>query len=104
MPVEGPIIWNALHCAAMDIMVARPSTIEDSAVNLIARLLDLRTSLSCDECRAHYNAYVDAHPLPLVRTIKPQTLYEWVNDCHNDVNRRNGKPLWSLAQSVKRYE
>ena len=58
--VWGPPLWTALHTAAQF------TTTESQRLVWIDLLTAMRTALPCDECSAHYNAWIDAHPVALL--------------------------------------
>jgi hypothetical protein len=70
-------------------------------------LTAMRTALPCDECSAHYNAWIDAHPVALLPS-GPElqvAISSWILALHNDVNRRNDPPIaeWTLEQVAATY-
>jgi hypothetical protein len=93
--IWGPPLWKVLHTAAeiADISAAEPLWRE--------LVPTLHASLPCPVCAGHFRDWAAAHPLPAVldRTV----LREWWAALHNDVNRRNGKPLWSVETVTATY-
>jgi len=70
-------------------------------------LTAMRTALPCDECSAHYNAWIDAHPvapaLPPSGTDLQVGISTWILDLHNDVNVRKNVPTWTIEQVTATY-
>lgn len=98
--VWGPQLWKALHVAA------NSST---AGLNLQwwgTLLNELQRGIPCPDCRAHYSAWYRAHPLTnrrssIIPIRKLASVGQWINDLHNDVNRRTGKPIWSFGDSAR---
>lgn len=67
--VWGPPAWAELHGST-----AIPT--------------DFAERIPCDQCRAHFLAYVAAHPPPV------GVFYQWSVDAHNECNARLGKKIW----------
>lgn len=53
--------------------------------------LALRDGLPCPECRRHYAAWLTSAPRRFPRGAHPR---DWFAALHNEVNRRNRKPVW----------
>lgn len=87
--IWGPPLWKVLHVLA-------------NATNDLGKwriLLDLlRTALPCPECTAHFNAWLDGHPL-----VDGTRMDLWFLALHNDVNRREGTLCWNEEQLRTAY-
>lgn len=59
-------------------------------------------ALPCATCRRHYDAYASAS-LDERAVRDRDALTAWVAALHNDVNRRTGKPEWSVEEVRRRY-
>ena len=96
--VWGPPLWKALHTAAQCKGVK-------TRYSLWVKLFkELRTGLPCPDCSAHYNAWINAYPVRL--SLVPNggiDIGKWLLNLHNDVNRRTGKPTWTLMQVSTSY-
>ena len=100
--VWGPQLWKALHVAAYN-----PSS--EKNMRWWGTLLnEMQYGLPCPDCRAHYSAWYRSHPLTTrsasiipIRRYVPVSVGQWINDLHNDVNRRTGKPTWSFGDSAR---
>lgn len=78
--IWGPPLWRVLHTLA-ELRGSDP---------MWPILLDvMRAGLPCPECRYHYNAWYESHPIGGV------DMGEWLLALHNDVNRRNEKAQWT---------
>jgi hypothetical protein len=65
----------------------------------------MRTALPCDECSAHYNTWINAHPVALPPSgLELQVaISTWILDLHNDVNVRKNVPTWTIEQVTATY-
>lgn len=61
----------------------------------------LRGALPCSVCKFHYSELL-IHSPP--RLGSREELLEWLIETHNDVNRRTGKPVLSLAEAKKKIQ
>ena len=97
--VWGPPLWAALHTAAQF------TTTESQRDVWIELLTAMRTALPCDECSAHYNAWITANPvsLPPSGTELQVAISSWILALHNEVNRRNDVGPWTLEQVTANY-
>ena len=99
--VWGPPLWAALHTAAQF------TTTESQRDVWIALLEAMRTALPCDECSAHYNTWIDAHPVaPALPPSGPDLqvgISTWILDLHNNVNVRKTVPTWTIEQVTATY-
>jgi hypothetical protein len=94
--IWGPHMWRFLHIASQGTIAAV------SRAWAWERLLtEMATGLPCPDCRAHYGAWLAAHPLnyPFRGTTTPQNLFtqaqDWVLALHNAVNVRRGVAEWT---------
>ena len=90
--VWGPPLWRALHSLA--------EITEDVAV-WEGLLEKVHSTMPCPECAAHFGEWIRTHPL-YVSVEEGLTVSEsvriWLLTLHNDVNRRTGKPEWTVEQ------
>ena len=96
--IWGPPLWTVLHIAA------QYGPTRGGQANWMSLLKALRTGIPCPDCAGHYNAWINSHPIR-ASLIPGQTfdIGKWILDLHNDVNKRTGKPTWSMAQVVATY-
>ena len=99
--VWGPPLWVALHTAAQF------TTTENQRSVWIDLLEAMRTALPCDECSAHYNTWINAHPvapaLPPSGTDLQVGISTWILDLHNNVNDRKNVRRWTLDEVTATY-
>ena len=96
----GPQLWKALHVAAYSSNVGSNLQWWGTLLN------ELQRGIPCPDCRAHYSAWYRSHPLnnrpaSFIPLRKIVSVAQWINDLHNDVNRRTGKPTWSFGDSAR---
>jgi len=94
----GPPLWNVLHIAA------QYGPVRAGQANWMNLIKALRTGLPCPDCSAHYNRWLNTHPLRA--SLIPGLSFDigkWILDLHNDVNVRTGKPTWNMAQVAAAY-
>lgn len=73
-----------------------PSREQQASVTLLFTHMVL--NLPCPACSHHGRLYIEAHP---PNTLSREDLLGWVNDFHNHVNGRLGKPQFTLLESEK---
>ena len=96
--VWGPALWKTLHIAG------QCRGVKSRQALWVKLFKELRTGLPCPDCSAHYNAWLNAHPIRL--SLVPNggiDIGKWLLNLHNDVNRRTGKPTWTLMQVSTSY-
>ena len=52
----------------------------------------------CEECREHFAALVEHHPIQLEHVRTPEDVQIWSWLTHNLVNQRLGKPWYSAGE------
>lgn len=91
--VWGPPLWQALHSLA---------EITDDVVVWEGLLEKVHSTMPCPVCATHFGEWLQTHPLRLTGEAEGLTVSEpvsiWLLTLHNDVNRRTGKPEWTVEQ------
>jgi hypothetical protein len=59
--------------------------------------------IPCGICREHYKEYLTAKPLTTFLDSRTD-LIKWTVEIHNIVNKKTGKPEWSLEEVLAYYE
>lgn len=95
----GPAAWHTLHAFAH----TSPEKFPDGYANELHTFLHLFGNyLPCPTCRQHFAEYIDTH---LDASIDSRDKYiRFLNDAHNEVNRRRGAPTLSLAEHMRKYD
>lgn len=82
--IVGPGVWTILHMVALD---------ADEDPDILPHLLYLINKIANDfkpqECRNHFAEYIKTHPLV------SGSAFSWTVGAHNEVNKRNNKPIVS---------
>jgi hypothetical protein len=104
----GPLFWPLLHGLA-----ERAGSLgdrfqqEDERQEWPRFLRAVADVLPCPNCREHYMTWIQEHPFTQLRSIPYSQVREWIRrwlfDCHNDVNIRNGKPLFNYDDLTPTY-
>lgn len=90
----GPSGWHLIHV----IMMTSPLTLnEQQRSDMKSFLLLLGKHLPCPKCQVHFSNFVREHATD-ERVGTREALVALMNDCHNEVNRRNGKPEFTLKE------
>jgi hypothetical protein len=96
----GPDMWNTLHY----ITFSYPETPSKTEIeNMRAFLTNIGKVLPCEKCRYHYASNLQKYPLTDVVLGSRYKLISWLVDVHNDVNKRTGKPIVTLEETIQRY-
>jgi hypothetical protein len=94
--VWGPSLWRTLHSIAFSISYDHDSF--EKRKQFFDLIESLRTLLPCEECRLHFEAYVNEN-----KPQKASDLAYWTFELHNSVNKRLGKPQYSFDDVSKLY-
>ena len=96
----GPAAWNVLHVACHS-FPEEPTHEEREALRqflwLFARLLP------CCRCRAHFLDLLES-TLTSEALRNRSSMVRFMNDAHNEVNARLGKPVWTQEESDRLYD
>jgi FAD-linked sulfhydryl oxidase len=93
----GPHLWYYLHTAAAN-YPKRPS--KDQKNNMKQWLVSLTTTIPCRDCSNHYGSYINKHRHSLDEICGDRDkLFNFLVDCHNNVNKRNNKKQVSYSEA-----
>ena len=98
--IWGPHLWFYMHTLSFN-YPEKPNA--ENIENHLAFFENLKFTLPCENCRKHYIKFYENNKID-DSLVSRQKLIEWVLDLHNDVNRRNNKPQWSLDKLKKYYK
>lgn len=56
--------------------------------------------IPCGDCRRHWSTWYAANPADL---SSPAGMFEWSIHAHNAVNRKLGRPEWTVQQGIYQY-
>lgn len=95
----GPSTWNTMHTFAHCLPDVLPA---DDAHRFRGFLWTVARFLPCPACRTHFAAYLDVH-MTHRRCNTRADAVRFLNDAHNDVNRRLRKREWTLREHYEVY-
>jgi len=95
----GPSIWYLFHTLSYKIK-------EEEFLNIRIELLDIVKAickhLPCPSCAQHATEYTQKLNYDSIQNKNDFKMFLF--NFHNDVNKRTGKPIFSLEDSDKKYE
>jgi hypothetical protein len=95
----GPHLWYYLHTSAAN-YPENPSP--EQQHNMKQWLITLSTTIPCTNCSGHYSSYINKHRNKLDDICSDKhKLFDFLVDCHNQVNIRNKKPHVSYEEARK---
>ena len=98
--VWGPGAWTFLHTITM-YYPDNPN--EDQKFHHKQLFENLKYTLPCEKCANHYSENLKKYPLD--RALESNTkLTKWLIDIHNEVNKKNGKRIYSYEEVDKIYK
>jgi len=98
--IWGPPAWTFLHTVTYN-YPENPT--EDDKRNFYNFFMSLQHVLPCEKCKEHYKQNIQKYDLNNSLGSR-QELVKWLIDLHNDVNRDNGKPVWSYSDVFNKYQ
>ena len=98
--IWGPSLWRVLHSFAFSLNYEQDKTVYSKKRQELLNFIEsLQYLLPCEECRLHFQEYIQTHT-----PTKAENLAYWTFDLHNSVNERIGKPHYSFEDVSKVYE
>lgn len=95
----GPALWRLLHSSAERIGTKILHRLPHEESRLWSQFLQsLRFSLPCPHCRGHYQAFLEANPLPLA-SFRREDIRVWLYRLHIAVQERLGTAEGRLSLS-----
>ena len=93
----GPHLWAYLHYSAINYPI-RPT--QQQQQQMKNWLICLSSTIPCKNCSTHYSKYIRQHKQDLdIICSSRDTLFNFLVDIHNKVNKRNGKPEVSYKEA-----
>lgn len=93
--IWGPSLWELIHTTALNYKPEYKN-------KYILFFHSLSPLIPCQKCRYHYNRYYLKNPIKKYLSSKDKLL-TWVNNLHNEINRRNKKKMFTLAESKEKF-
>ena len=97
--IWGPPAWTFLHTVTYN-YPENPT--DNDKRNFYNFFMSLQHVLPCNKCKAHYQQNIQKYDLSESLDSR-ENLVKWLIDLHNDVNRDNGKPVWSYSEVYNKY-
>lgn len=98
--IFGPKLWFLLHNSASLYPEKPTNAIKQEMKNMIIGIPSL---VLCNKCKAHIRTWIYNNS-DLDRVVKNRdSLFLYFLQMHNDVNRRIGKPIWTLEKAISKY-
>ena len=98
--VWGPGAWTFLHTITMNY----PNNPNIDQKNNHKQLFEnLSYTIPCEKCANHYSDNLKKYPLDPALESKT-LLTRWLIDIHNEVNKKNGKRVYSYEEVDKIYK
>ena len=98
--IWGPHLWFFMHTLSLN-YPDNPTIIDKK--NNYDFFFSLTKIIPCIGCRNHYTEFFNKNPINNYLTTKTK-LIEWVTKAHNNVNKLNNKPIWSIDKVVNHYK
>ena len=98
--IWGPPAWTFLHTVTYN-YPENPT--EDDKRNFYNFFDSLQHVLPCEKCKGHYKQNIQKYDLNNSLGSR-QDLVKWLIDLHNDINKDNGKPVWSYSEVYNKYQ
>ena len=98
--IWGPPAWTFLHTVTFN-YPENPT--EDDKRNFYNFFDSLQHVLPCEKCKGHYKQNIQKYNLKNNLGSR-QELVKWLIDLHNDINKDNGKPVWSYSEVYNKYQ
>jgi len=88
----GSGLWKTMYAIAFDYPEV-PTELQKKAV--ISFFESLKVLLPCDECRKHYNEFMEKVP---IKCESSEQLKRFINDLQNDVLKRDGDKVLLISE------
>ena len=98
--VWGPATWLTLHVVAHTAPVMLSREEQDRMKQYLTLVAE---HLPCPKCREHFEEFLRRRMTASAVSTR-NGLIRLLNDAHNEVNRRRGKPTWSLEDHMWEYK
>ena len=104
----GPLFWPILHGLAERAGNLRdPFAQNDEQTEWPRFLLAVADVLPCPNCRQHYLKWIEDNPFAPFKKLPYSQIREWIRlwlfNLHNNINDRNGKPLFAYEDLTPTY-
>jgi hypothetical protein len=99
--IWGPLFWKTLHISSVYYPINASRIVKE---RMKGRILSLPYELPCEECRSHCLSFIETKYKELDDIVSGrEKLVQFYLDFHNAVNKRHGKPIWSIDKVYQVY-
>lgn len=98
----GPLFWKLIH--KLSLLAGKQSVVllrGDEVRTWIHVIRELRDTIPCDICRAHYTKWIGEHPPEQLLTMPYSDVAGWVQnyfwELHNEINEGNDRGLFLFS-------
>jgi hypothetical protein len=96
--IWGPPAWTFLHTVSFNYP---DNPTDQDKQNYFDFFNSLKHVLPCDKCKKHYKE----NSTGLKNNLNTKDdLVNWLINIHNDVNKKNGKKIWSYSEVYNKYQ
>jgi hypothetical protein len=96
--IWGPPAWTFLHTVSFNYP---DNPTDQDKQNYFNFFNSLKHVLPCDKCKKHYTE----NSTDLKNNLNTKdNLVKWLINIHNDVNKKNGKKVWSYSEVYNKYQ
>ena len=92
--IWGPELWKYLHIISLN-YPENPTYMDINNYNEFYKYLAF--TIPCDNCKHHYKKYITNNPPNLT---SKNDLVVWTIEFHNSVNKRIGKPTYTIDEAM----
>jgi len=97
----GPFVWGLIHTISL-LDFEDPDAQRRALEYTIEALKGIPSVIPCHRCAAHYQLYV-LPELAVEKWIEPMSLFRFMVDYHNTVNRKLNKPQFTYEDALIRW-
>jgi len=96
--IWGPPAWTFLHTITFNYPDNPTNQDKQNYFNFFN---SLKHVLPCNKCKEHYKE----NSIELKNNLNSKDdLVKWLIDIHNEVNKKNGKKIWSYPEVYNKYQ
>lgn len=95
----GPSLWTCLHCFSLSYPL-NPSDEDKAAMHRFFHAM--KNVLPCGQCKSDFTLMMERDPIEH-HLHSRESLCRWVNEKHNQVNRKTNSPTMTFEDSVTRW-
>lgn len=98
--IWGPHAWFFLHTIAINYPDSPSKEMIKNYKNFIASFIEI---IPCNTCKKGIKKIIRQKPLTLKVLGGRESFVDWMNNIHNEVNKKLGKKRYTLDESIEYY-